>query len=172
MDRILTLMVASGYDVTVDYTPANGPAQSESDYVATGGIVTLTTGTLSGTVTIEVVGDLIDELDETFDVELANPQHVVVGDGFGVGTIAEDHEPLIGIEDVEVKEGANGLRTPNRPEAVFTLVLSSQADREIRIDYATASETAIIDEDYLTVSGTRSGPSPAIGRWRCRWSAT
>ncbi len=90
MDRILTLTVASGYDVTVDYTTADGPVQSESDHLAMSGIVTLTAGTLSGTVTIEVVGDLIDELDETLGVELANSQHVVVGGGFGVGTIVDN----------------------------------------------------------------------------------
>ena len=83
---------------------------------------------MSKTVDVLVEGDTLDEFDETFSVDLANPVGVAVADGSGVGTIVDDDAaPLVSIDDVSVTEGDAGTTT-----ASFTVSLSGafrQADR-------------------------------------------
>ena len=40
-----------------------------------------------------VVGDTLDELDETFQVNLTNPSNATIADGQGIGTIVDDDQP-------------------------------------------------------------------------------
>ncbi len=150
----LTLTTASGFNVAVGYASADVTAIAGSDYFATSGTATIPAGSLTATVRVPVRGDLIDELDESFTVELSSPEHVVIADGSGEGTIDDDDEALISIDDVTVEEGDSGAT-----DAVFTVTLSTQADREIRVDYATLAGTASESEDYLATSGTLVFPA-------------
>jgi hypothetical protein len=75
---------------SVKYTTSNGSAAAGSDYVAGSGTVTFAPGETSKPVTVDVIGDLIDEPTETFNVDLSNPVGLIIGDGHGVGTILDD----------------------------------------------------------------------------------
>ncbi len=150
----LTLTTASGFNVNLGYASADITAIAGSDYFAASGPATIPAGSLTATLRVQVVGDLVDERDESFTVELTNPQHVVIVDGTGAGTIVDDDEALISIDDVTVEEGDSGAT-----DAVFTVTLSTQADREIRVDYATLAGTASESEDYLATSGTLVFPA-------------
>ncbi len=69
----------------------------------------------SKTVTVDVAGDALDEFDETFTVDLSNPTNVVIDDGSGTGTIADDDPPpTVSIDDVTVDRGRLGDRTARR----------------------------------------------------------
>ena len=51
---------------------------------------------LTQTVTIDVRGDRLDELDETFAVNLSNPLNAQISDAKGLGTILDDDDgPMI-----------------------------------------------------------------------------
>ncbi len=140
----------SGRTVTVDFATANGTAAAPADYAATSGTLTFAAGQTTKQVTVQVNGDLLDEIDENFMLNLSGAGNATISDGAGVGAITDD-DPLVGIsvDDVSVLEGNFGLVS-----ASFTVSLSSASGRSVSIDYATANGSAIAPVDYLAATGT------------------
>jgi len=147
----VSLSVASGRTVTVDYATANGTAAEPSDYASTSGTLTFNPGQTTKTVTVSINGDAINEADETFFVNLSGPTNVVVSDGQGQGTIINDDALSLSIDDVSVTEGNSGT-----VDAIFTISLSTPSDQTVTVDYATANDTAASGSDYASNSGTVS----------------
>jgi photosystem II stability/assembly factor-like uncharacterized protein len=92
----VSLSTASGRALSVGYATANNTATSTSDYVATSGRVTFNAGETLKTITVVVNGDLTNESDETFFVNLSSPANVALGDIQGIGTILNDDGPGAG----------------------------------------------------------------------------
>ncbi len=92
VDAVFTvsLSAASSQEVTVDYATADGTATAGSDYVAGAGALTFIVGDTEETITVAVSGDLLDEPDETFLVNLAKPTNATLSDGLGQGRIRND----------------------------------------------------------------------------------
>jgi hypothetical protein len=93
MTFTLTLSAASGQTVSVSYATANGTATGgtfSGDYTTESGTASIAAGSTTTTVTITVRGDTTREADETFFVNLTNPQNVVISDNQGIGTILND----------------------------------------------------------------------------------
>jgi hypothetical protein len=134
--------------VTVDYATADGTATAGNDYQAGSGTLTIPAGSTSGTITVLVNGDTMDELDETFLVKLFNSFNASIANGQGTIT-DDDAAPTLSIDDVAVIEGDAGT-----VDAVFTVSLSAASGQEVTVDYATAAGTATAGSDYLTTSGT------------------
>src|SRR4029453_7635624 len=77
-------------------------------------------GETNKTITIQVRGDLLNEPDETFFVNLSNPTNALIARGTGIGTIINDDAAAgLTVDDVRVVEGNSG--TTN---AILTLSLS------------------------------------------------
>jgi large repetitive protein len=77
--------------VTVDWATGGGTAAAVADYAPANGTVSFAPGVTTRTVTVQVVGNTIPESNETFFVNLSNPSpNAYIGDGQGVGTIAND----------------------------------------------------------------------------------
>ena len=90
----------------MNYATANATATQPADYTTTSGTLTFTPGQVTKTVSVPVVGDIIDEIDETFVVNLTVPVNVTIADNQGVGTITDDDPlPSITINDVALTEG-------------------------------------------------------------------
>jgi hypothetical protein len=141
-----------GGTVTVSYSTANGDALAGSDYVATSGTLTFRPGETSKTIRVLVNGDLTDEYDQRFFVNLSAATGANVTDGQGVGTILDnDPPPTVTISaKVSRKEG-------NKNTTVFTffVTLSAPSEKEMRVNFATADGTAsTADNDYVANSGT------------------
>jgi len=138
--------------VTVHYATANGSpaATAGSDYVATSGTLTFAPGVTTQTVSVLVNGDLLDEPNETFNVNLSSATNAVIVDSLGVGTIIDDDPaPSVSINSVSLLEGNTGTRTPT-----FTLTLSAPSSGSVTVNYATADGTATAGSDYTAKSGT------------------
>jgi hypothetical protein len=162
VDAVFTvsLSAASGKEVTVDYTTANGTATAGGDYQSGSGTVTILAGSTSGTVTILVNGDLLDELNETFLVNLSNPGNATISDSQSLGTITDDDAaPTLSIDDVTVTEGDAGT-----VDAVFTVSLSAASGQEVTVDYATADGTTTAGSDCVPTSGTLTFPAGTTTR--------
>ena len=91
----VTLSAISAQTVTVVASTANNTANSPSDYIVLAPtLVTFLPGETSQTVTVSVNGDTVDELNETFFVNLTGATNATVTDGQGIGTITNDETAL------------------------------------------------------------------------------
>ncbi|MDJ1183026.1 Calx-beta domain-containing protein [Roseofilum casamattae] len=143
----VNLSAVSGQDITVDYATADNTAIAGSDYTSTNGTLTFSAGDTSENITVNITDDSLDEINETFLVNLTNPSNATIADNQGQGTITDnDAAPTISINDVTVDENAG--------TATFTVNLSAVSGQEITVDYATADNTAIAGSDYTNTSGT------------------
>jgi hypothetical protein len=138
---------------TVNYSTANGDALAGSDYVAKSGTLTFAPGVATMTITILVNGDLIDEYDQSFYVNLSAASGAVIADGQGVGTIVDDDPPptITITPKVSAREGNNNSTTWFN----FVVTLSAPSEKYISVSFATANGTATTaDNDYVAKSGT------------------
>ncbi len=148
----VTLSAVNGNDVTVNYATSAGSATAGSDFTATSGTLTFTSGQTSKTVAVPVVGDTGDEIDETFSVALSSPSHAVLGaPSSATATVNDDDGPVISIAGPasQVTEGNSG--TSN---ATFTVTLSAASPQPVTVSYATANGSAAAGSDYTSAAGT------------------
>ena len=144
------LSEASNQIVTVQYGTANGTATAGSDYTAQAGILTFNPGEVSKIISVPITGDLLNEANETFTINLSNPTKALIFDGQGVGTITDnDPLPSFRINDVMITEGNSGTKN-----ATFTVSLSAVSGRTTSVNFATANGTAVAGSDYIAQSGT------------------
>jgi PKD repeat protein len=145
----VTLSTANSRTVTVNWATAAGTATAGSDYTSASGSLSFAAGETSKTVSVTVLGDTVDEADETFFVNLSNPSNAVLGDGQGVGTVVDDDValPSLTVGDVTVTEGHTGTVA-----ATFTVSLSFAPTTPVQVAYATATNTAVAGSDYTAVS--------------------
>jgi hypothetical protein len=143
----VSLSAASAGPVTVDYATADGSAKAPGDYTATTGTLTFAAGELSKQVAVAVVGETLDELHETYSLDLSNPVGATLGDARGAGTILDnDPQVSLSVDDVSAPEGGQS--------ATFTLSLSRESGKIVTVDYATADGSAAAPSDYASHSGT------------------
>ena len=128
--------------VTVHYASANGSATTGGgDYTATSGDLTFVanTSTLTQTITVSTLDDLIFEGLETFTVTLSVPANATIsGTNPAIGTIADNEtQPTLSINNVTQDEGNNGTTA-----FTFTVTLSGETTQTVTVNYATADGTA------------------------------
>jgi large repetitive protein len=142
----VTLSTATSRDVRVSWaTVAGGTAQPGADYSEGTGPVIIPAGSLVGTISVEILPDLLDEADETFHVSLSAPVGAVIIDPEATVTITDDDPlPSLSVADVTVTEGT-GLQT----SAVFTVALNAPSGRVVSVQHATTAGTAQAVLDYL-----------------------
>ena len=116
------LGAGSGRTVTVDFATANGTATAPGDYTAGERARSPSRrGETTKTVTVPVNGDVLDEADETFFVNLSTPSNATIADGQGVGTITDD-DPLPTLHD-QRRHRDRGQR--RHDDATFTVSLDA-----------------------------------------------
>ena len=69
------------------------------DYAATNGTLTFTPGQTSQSVSVSVNGDILNEDNVAFNVNLTSPTNATISDNQGVGTIVDDDTPILGTEE-------------------------------------------------------------------------
>jgi hypothetical protein len=145
----VTLSAASTQTVTVNYATAPGTATAGGDYQSSAGVLTFAPGQTSQTVTVWVVGDTVQELSETFTLNLSSPVNAGLARAQGTGTIIDDDGPLLSVGNVSVTEGNSGSTL-----ATFTVSLAPASTQTVTVNYATAPGTATAGSDYTSTSGT------------------
>jgi peptidoglycan-N-acetylglucosamine deacetylase len=139
--------------VTVDYRTIAGTATAGTDYRSASGSLSFAVGQTSRTIGARVIGDALDEPNETFSVRLSK----VSGAAYQrrearVRIVDDDPPPRVRIRDVSVVEGAAGTPTT----VSIPVELDAPSGRPVTVQYATADGTATAGEDYLAVAGTLS----------------
>jgi ELWxxDGT repeat protein len=111
----------SGTLVTVSYTAVAGSAQAGVDFVPTSGTLTFAPGARDLSVDVAVVGDVSDESDEAFALELTSAVGAVIADGHGAGVILDDDLPTVSTGGASVVEGDSGVANASFPVTLATL---------------------------------------------------
>ena len=124
---------------------------SGSDYVAPTIVpMTIVEGTMSTTIEITINEDLLDEIDETLEVNLSTPTNATICDAQGIGTIVDnDATPCVSIDDVTVDE-ADGTAT-------FTVTLDAVSGQDVSVDYQINDVEAVVPDDCCLLY---TSPSP------------
>ncbi len=156
----VALSSASGRDVSVGFIAAGQTALTGVDFQAASGTLNFAPGDTSATLTVSVIGDLIDEVDETLEVMLNNPTNATIGTGQAVGTITDDDSPpAVSIADSSVTEGDSGTVTLS-----FDVSLNAASGQTVMVDYATVDATATAGTDYVANSGSVSFEPGQVSR--------
>ncbi|MEM7585614.1 MAG: Calx-beta domain-containing protein, partial [Acidobacteriota bacterium] len=154
-----TVSLSSPVDVatSVNVSTANGTATTaDGDYdPVSGQTVSFAAGETMASFEVTINDDSQVESDETFTTSLSalvdGGRDVTLGSG-GTGTIEDDDNAKLSIDDVSLAEGTGGTTA-----YVFTVSLSKSSVLPVTVDYATADGTAedeTGDGDYTAVSGT------------------
>ncbi|TXT36917.1 MAG: Calx-beta domain-containing protein, partial [Planctomycetota bacterium] len=146
----VSLSAVGGQTVSVDFATSNDTAVATNDFAATAGTLTFAPGETSKTITVEVLGDTLDEAAETFAVNLSNSVNASLVDGQGLGTITDnDSAPSLSIDDITVTEGNSGTKS-----ASFTVTLSAVSGQAVTVNFATANQSAVASSDFTARTGS------------------
>ena len=157
----VTLDEESGKQITVKYADAGtGTATSGTDYTAiTGGTLTFAAGTTSQTFDVSVMGDVLDESNETILVSLSAPTNAVVSTtaGTGTGTITDnDATPTsitLTVSDNSVGEG----------DGATTITVTATVDGTTRFVDAKTVRVSVSDSETATAVDFAAVPAFDIG---------
>ena len=104
---------------------------------------------MSKTIAVAVLGDALDEANETLSVNLSSPTGIPPAnllDGQGLGTIVDKNAgPSLSISDTIAGEGTG---------ATFTVTLAGSTLQEVKVNFNTTDGTAKAGSDYSARSGT------------------
>ncbi len=148
----VSLDAASGKEITVQYTTADGTATSGADYASGSGTLTFAAGETTATIEVSVVDDGVPELDEDMTVTLSNATNATIGTGTGTGTILDpSSSPGVSVSDAKGLEDTVG-------DLSFVVTLNTAGTSEATVSYATADGTATAGSDYTAMRGTLTFP--------------
>ena len=148
-------VVASSVDyATAVHTSAGDAAASPvEDYTHTSGTVTFDPGVSTATISVPILGDSKDELDETFLLILSDPSLLELGDSSAVGTITDD-DPGWTIDNQSVWENAGTM--------VFNVVRDHTSDDPVTLNYRIAAAGSAVGGDRARLH-RRGGLHHAVG---------
>jgi hypothetical protein len=167
---------ASGKPVTVRYSTqgisggalAGSSCTGPVDYVSVSNQeLSFPAGVQTRHAEVQLCSDLVDGGNESFRVKLNSPTNATISDDTAQGTIRDDDNPVLEINNVSLGEPALGQSA----QAAFTINLNAIVpDHDVTVHYQTLDGSArggssCIDEsapDYVSESGTarvRAGQS-------------
>ncbi len=136
--------------ISINFATSNGTATAPADYMAASGTVNFTSGQQTQSIAITVIGDNLVEPDETLLVTLSAPSGATLGTAVATGTIVNDDNAALSINDIALPEGNGGGITP----FAFTITSSTPSSSPITVNYATSNGTALCPSDFAATSGT------------------
>jgi hypothetical protein len=147
----VTLSEARATPVTVNYSTADDTALAGQDYTARTGTVTFAPLSTTQTITIPILGDAINDPNETFTLNLSAPIGATLTETQAQGLIRDFNSlPVLDIKGSIVVEGDTG--TTN---ASFVVTLSTApTTTPITVTYSTVDGTAKANSDYVPTTGT------------------
>ena len=114
----VTLTPVSGRTVTVSYATADGTATAGADYTAVSGTLTFPAGVATQTINVPVLGDTLNEGNESFTVTVSAPVNATIQVGQAIGTILDDEpcsylvSPLSGASAADGGSGVVQVTAP------------------------------------------------------------
>ncbi len=122
----VTLNSTSTQAATVNYATVDGTAKAGSDYTATSGTLTIAAGQSSGTISIPILNDNVNEANESFTVQLSNPVNATLSTTSATVTISDTLTSAVtavlpaGVENLTLTGSALANGTGNAGPNVLT----------------------------------------------------
>lgn len=148
----VSLSATNAQSVTVDYTTALGTATPDDDYLNKAGSLTFLAGTTNQNITVTVKGDVLEEADETFFVNLFNATSVALARSHGTGIILnEDSPPLLTIMRAEDRVVLSW------PSASTGFTLESKTNLSLMAWATVAPAPVIVSGQYVVTNSVSTG---------------
>jgi len=156
------LSAASSETITVQYDTVAGTAEADTDYEAKSATLVFAPDEIEKTITINIVGDAIEELEETFTVDLSSPTgnaSLSTSAWQCVVTIIDDDGPLPTVQfEQTLATVSEGVIGGDAVSVTLTVSLSAKAPTPVTVKYATKDwplvNGASAGSDYTATSGT------------------
>jgi len=137
-------------DVTVPFTVSGTATGGGTDYSITASPITITAGSTTGSATITIAPDTLDENNETVILTMGTPTNGNIGTTtVHTATITDDDAPPT-VQFSSASGSGDEATTP----ATATATLSAASGLTVTVAYATANGTAVQPGDYTSTSGT------------------
>jgi Calx-beta domain/Domain of unknown function (DUF4114) len=138
---------------SVDYTTVDGTAIAGVDYTKVDKTtLSFAPGEISKKIVIPLIGDLVDEADKTFKINLSNPtSDATLGNTSATGTISNDDTPIsIAVTDANAAETKPGeAANPGQ----FVITRGGDITKSLTVKYKLSGSTTN-GEDYQALTGT------------------
>ena len=139
------------YATKVIASKGDAAATPGEDFTTTAGTLKIPVGDTSATITVPLLGDSTDEVDESFLLELSSATKLALRDSAAVATVTDDDDGWH-IADASVAENAGPLE--------FTVTRDHTSAAAVTVNYtvtgvgATAGTSCTSGVDYVTPSGS------------------
>ena len=144
----VSLSSVSSQTVSVSYQTTGQTAITGADFQTTSGTLNFAPGELTKTIAVPILDDSLNELTETFLLNLHHPVNAAIMKAQGTGSITDsDPVPTVTLNNVSVLEGNSGTAQAN-----FGVTLSSPSGKLIQLTYSTADMSATAGSDYQAAS--------------------
>ena len=142
----VTLSRSASSHITINYATSDGSATAGADYTAASGILTIESGSSSGSIEVTVLDDSHNDGEETLTLTLSNASSGVLTDATATGTI-ENHDAMpraliarfgrtAAVHIVEqVEERVNAPRRPGFDGRVAGREINGKMGREFALDF-------------------------------------
>lgn len=145
-------------EITVAYAVTGGTATSGTDFSATSGTLTISTGSSSNSISLPFINDTALEPDETVILTLSNPN------GASLGTISSHTFTIEDDETPPTVSFSSSVQSVNEYDSSTTLYVnpSRKFSSSFTVNYSVTSGTATSGTDYTLASGTLTFPASSI----------
>jgi hypothetical protein len=140
---------AVGAAASVNYAVNNGIATQGVDFQASAGTLQFAAGETEKSFTVTVLADGLDENTELFSVAFSGASGATVADGTVTGTIIDDDDISLYVNDVSTQEGDD----PGGREVRFTVTRFGETSGATSVNYATITSTASTPADLQIGTG-------------------
>jgi hypothetical protein len=140
--------------VSVQYSITGGTATVGTDYTMTPYTLNWADGdTEAKNFTVNPINDSDPEGDETFTIELYNPENATIGNPNSATVTIEDDDVTSNHGTLQLTAATETV-AENAGTVTITVTRTDGSDGDISIDYATSDDTATAGSDYLATSDT------------------
>ena len=143
----VSLSAPTNHRVKVNFSTIDGTALAPLDYTNSSGTITLEPGVTSGSFTVPIINDELDEPDETLTVKITPNLGIVTRAQSSLTILDDDPTPTLTINDVSRIEGQFGN------DQLFEVTLSAASGRTVTVEYATVANSAS-ENDFVPLKGT------------------
>lgn len=152
-----SLSATSAVPVTVGYATSNGTATAGSDYLAASGTLTVPAGSVTGQISVQIIGDNLVETDEVFYVNFSNAMAATLGTTQVSCTISNDDTPVF-----YVRNGGNDTNDGSDWSHAFATLQKAVAAVPYNQVCTINAESSTGSQAYAVCSRTLSGNPAAL----------